>query len=75
MNIVGGRLFLSFSVEMKVLPVEIEGIAYLGQSSVGSPLVLKSNKRDVLQNIQIITSSTEFIAVKILQRLRVESFK
>ena len=40
---------------MKVLPVEIKGIAYLGQSSVGSPLVLKSNKRDVLQNIQIIT--------------------
>ena len=40
---------------MKVLPVEIKGIAYLGQSSVGSPLVLKSNKRYVLQNIQIIT--------------------
>ena len=66
---------MSFSVEVKVLPVEIKGIAYLGQSSVGSPLVLQSNKRDVLQNIQIITSSTEFIAVKILLRLRVESFK
>ena len=60
---------------MKVLPVEIKEIACLDQSSVGSPLVLKSNKRDVLQNIQIITSSTEFIAVKILLRLRVESFK